>query len=63
LAVLEAIGVAIRVLEERHTLLTKMATHAETRGHRTSGKQLAERAAEYREQAETLRKAIRDDLP
>jgi two-component system chemotaxis response regulator CheB len=61
--VLEAIGVAIRVLEERHVLLIKMADDAERRGHRASGVQFAERAADYRDQADKLRKAIMDDLP
>lgn len=61
--VLEAIGVAIRVLEERHTLLTKMSDDATRRGHPASGKQFAERAAEYREQAGILRRTILDDLP
>lgn len=62
-SVLEAVGVAIRVLEERHTLLTKMADDATWRGHRASGIQFAERARDYREQADKLRRAILDDLP
>ena len=62
-SVLGAMGVAIRVLEERHTLLVKMADDALRRGQRASAGQFSIRAAEFREQADTLRKAILDDLP
>jgi two-component system chemotaxis response regulator CheB len=62
-SVSEAIGVAIRVLEERHTLLTKMAADAERRGHRSSAVQFAGRAVGYREQADVLRRALSDDMP
>src|ERR1700712_5595189 len=56
-AVAEAVGVALRVLEERHTLLVKMADDAKRRGHNGSAKQFEERAADYRRQADTIRKA------
>jgi two-component system, chemotaxis family, protein-glutamate methylesterase/glutaminase len=62
-SVAEAIGIAIRVLEERHTLLTKMADDATGRGHRASAVQFADRAVEYRQQADKLRKVIMGDLP
>ncbi len=62
-SVLQAMGVAIGVLEERHTLLVKMAEDATRRGQTPSAGQLSARAAEYRKQADTLRKAILDDLP
>ena len=56
-AVIEAVGVALRVLEERHTLLVKMADDAKRRGRDRSVHQFEERAADYRRQADTIRKA------
>ena len=55
-ALSEAIGVALRTLEERHTLLAKMAADARRRGLDLSAKQFEDRAAEYRSQADTLRR-------
>lgn len=61
-AVAEAVGIALRTLEERHTLLSKMAADAKRRGRELSAKQFAERAADYRRQADTLRKAAIDGI-
>jgi two-component system chemotaxis response regulator CheB len=57
-AVAEAIIVALRVLEERHTLLVTMATDAKRRQRMLSAEQYEERAADYRRKADMLRKAI-----
>jgi two-component system, chemotaxis family, protein-glutamate methylesterase/glutaminase len=59
-AVAEAIGVAFRVLEERHTLLVKMAADAKRRQQKLSADQYEERAADYRQKADMLRKAAID---
>ena len=61
-AVVQALGVALRVLEERHTLMKKMAADARHRGHIMSGKQFEERAADYRQQADIIRKAAMDGI-
>lgn len=61
-AIAEAVGVALRVLEERHTLLAKMAADAKRRGHKESAQQFEERAADYRRQADTIRKAAIDGI-
>jgi two-component system, chemotaxis family, protein-glutamate methylesterase/glutaminase len=61
-AIAEAVGVALRVLEERHTLLGKMAADAKRRGHNRSAQQFEERAADYRRQADTIRKAAIDGI-
>lgn len=58
----QALGVAIRVLEERHTLMMKMATDAERRGRPKSSQQFRERADDYRQQADMLRKVAYDDV-
>lgn len=57
-AVAEAIVVALRVLEERHTLLIKMAADAKRRNQSSSAGQYEERAVDYRQKADMLRKAI-----
>jgi two-component system chemotaxis response regulator CheB len=62
-AVIQAMGVALRVLEERHTLMTKMAKDARRRGHVRSAQQFEERGLDYRQQADLLRKAVSDDTP
>jgi two-component system chemotaxis response regulator CheB len=59
-AVAEAVVVALRVLEERHTLLVKMATDAKRRQQKLSADQYEERAADYRQKADMLRRAIFD---
>jgi two-component system chemotaxis response regulator CheB len=61
-AVAEAVGIALRVLEERHTLLIKMATDAERRGQKLSARQYTERAAGFRQQADSIRKAAIDGI-
>src|SRR6195952_873712 len=61
-AVAEAVGVALRVLEERHTLLIKMAADAKRRGQHLSAQQYAEKAAGFRQQADTIRKAAIDGI-
>lgn len=64
-AVVAAVVVAVRVLEERHTLLAKMAQDAQRRGRRNSAADFEQRAEDYRRQAEMLRQSIidRDGLP
>lgn len=59
-AVAEAVVVAIRVLEERHTLLVKMTADAKRRQQKLSADQYEERAADYRQKADMLRRAISD---
>ena len=61
-AIAEAVGVALRVLEERHTLLIKMAADAKRRGQNRSAQQFEEKAADYRRQADTIRKAAIDGI-
>ena len=61
-AIVEALGVALRIIEERHTLMMKMATDADRRGRELSGKMFRERAADYRRQADVLRKAALDGI-
>ena len=56
-AVSHAIGVALRIVEERATLMRKMAADAEQRGRPSSGRMFQERAMEYSAQADILRKA------
>lgn len=57
-AVMHSLGMALRILEERHTLLTKMSADARRKGRELSARQFEERAAEFREQANALRQAI-----
>jgi two-component system chemotaxis response regulator CheB len=61
-AIAEAVGVALRVLEERHTLLIKMASDAKRQGHNQSAKQFEERAADHRRQTDIIRKAAIDGI-
>jgi two-component system chemotaxis response regulator CheB len=61
-AVAEAVGIALRVLEERHTLLIKMAADARRRGQGLSASQFEERAADFRRQADIIRKAAVDGI-
>ncbi len=62
-ALAEAIGIALRTLEERHTLLVKMAADAKRRGRVLSARQFEERAADYQRQADTIRKAAINGFP
>jgi two-component system chemotaxis response regulator CheB len=61
-AVAEAVGVALRVLEERHTLMVRMAADARQRGQNRSAQQFEDRGAEYRQQADVVRKAAIDNV-
>ena len=61
-AVIEALGVALRIIEERHTLMRKMAADAERHGRGLSSRMFNERAAEYRRQADIIRKAALDGI-
>lgn len=61
-AIAEAIGIALRVLEERHTLLVKMTADAKRRGSELSAKQYEEKAQDYRRQAHILRTAAIDGI-
>jgi two-component system, chemotaxis family, protein-glutamate methylesterase/glutaminase len=53
----EALRVALRIVEERVTLLKRMAADALAAGRRNSHDQFQERVRELRSQAEILRKA------
>jgi len=57
-AVDEALRVALRVIEERAELVTRMAEEGRTSGRRAVAEMYEERAAEYRQYAETLRRAV-----
>ena len=57
-AAAEAMVVALRVLEERHTLLVKMAADARARNQILGAKQYEERAAEYQQKADMLRTVL-----
>jgi two-component system chemotaxis response regulator CheB len=59
-AVAEAMVVALRVLEERHTLLVKMAADARGRQRILSARQFEERAADYRQQADMIRTTLNE---
>lgn len=61
-AVIEALGVALRIVEERHTLMRKMSADAERNGRSLSSRMFNERAAEYRSQADIIRKAALDRI-
>ena len=61
-AIIEAVRIALRALEERHTLLVKMAADARRRGFSGSVQQFEESAADYRRQADTIRKAATDGV-
>jgi len=54
----EALGVALRILESRATLVEQMAADARARNRTHSAADLTERAQEYRRQAEILNRAI-----
>ena len=54
----EALAIAMRTLEERATLNTRMARDATARGNAGQARNLEERAREYHERAETVRHAM-----
>ncbi|MDR4307594.1 chemotaxis protein CheB [Chelatococcus sambhunathii] len=58
----EALRVALRIIEERAELVTRMADEGRNAGRRAVAEMYDERAAEYRRYAETLRQAALDSL-
>ncbi|OLP58075.1 hypothetical protein BJF93_05425 [Xaviernesmea oryzae] len=61
-AVDEALRVALRILEERATLIDRMRRDAEQGGRGGMGEIYRQRARLYRDQAEVLRRAILDKI-
>jgi two-component system chemotaxis response regulator CheB len=57
-----ALGIALRVMEERAELVERMKEDARRQGRRSIAELWARRAREYRGHAETLRKALRESL-
>ena len=57
-AVDEALRVALRVIEERAELVTRMAEDGRRSGRKAVAEMYDERAVEYRQYAETLRRAV-----
>jgi two-component system, chemotaxis family, protein-glutamate methylesterase/glutaminase len=57
-AVDEALRVALRVIEERAELVTRMAEEGRDSGRRAVAEMYEERAAEYRRYADTIRRAV-----
>ena len=62
-AVDEALRVALRVIEERAELVSQMAEDGRISGRRAIAEMYEERAAEYRQQADTIRRAVLLSLP
>ena len=62
-AVDEALRVALRVIEERAELVSRMAEDGRSSGRRAIAEMYQERAAEYRQQAETIRRAVLLSMP
>ena len=59
----EALRVARRVIDERADLVTRMARDARESGRTTVATMYEERASEYRQYAETIRKAVIMSMP
>ncbi len=59
----EALRVALRIIEERAELVRRMAQDGREMGRRMVAEMYDERAAEYRRQAETLRRAVLQSPP
>ncbi len=57
-AVDEALRVALRIIEERAELVSRMAEDGRNAGRRAVAEMYEERAIEYRQYAETLRRAV-----
>lgn len=57
-AVDEALRVALRIIEERAELVSRMAEDGRSTGRRTVAEMYQERAEEYRRYADTLRRAV-----
>ena len=62
-AVDEALRVALRIIEERAELVTRMAADGRNAGRRAVSEMYEERATEYREYADTIRRAVLLSLP
>jgi len=62
-AVDEALRVALRIIEERAELVTRMAADARNTGRRSVAEMYDERANEYRGYAETIRAAVLLSFP
>lgn len=54
----EALRVALRIIEERAELVARMAEENRNSGRRAVAEMYQERAKEYRDQAETIRRAV-----
>ena len=54
----EALRVALRVIEERAELVSRMAQDGRRSGRRAVAEMYDERAIEYRQYADTLRRAV-----
>ncbi len=61
-AVDEALRVALRIIEERAELVARMAEEGRQSGRRAVAEMYDERAQEYRDYAETIRKAALKSL-
>ena len=61
-AIDEALRVALRIIEERAELVRRMATDGRRAGRRALAEMYEERAAEYSEYADTIRKAVLHSL-
>lgn len=59
----EALRVALRVIDERADLVTRMARDARESGRTAVATMYEERASEYRQYAETIRKAVIMSMP
>ena len=57
-AVDEAMRVALRIIEERAELVTRMAADARNSARRVVAEMFEERAVEYRRYAEVIRRAV-----
>ena len=58
----EALRVALRIIEERAELVTRMAEDARHTGRGAVAQMYEERAREYRTYADTIRKAVLQSL-
>ncbi|MBV8703831.1 MAG: hypothetical protein JO118_09000, partial [Acetobacteraceae bacterium] len=54
----EALRVALRIIEERAELVTRMAEDGRAAGRTAVAEMYKERALEYRQHADTLRRAV-----
>ncbi len=56
----EGLGVALRIIEERIVLVSRMAEEAAAPGRNRAAASLSEKAKEYKTYADTIRRAIRN---